>query len=201
MTGVSEETSDKKQRIMDAAIKLMSEKGYHGATTAAIAKEAGVSQGIIFHYFKSKEELFFSLLKEESRKFREKIKKSIGEEENPLKKIEIVVQTYCHLVKKEEKSFEFLTKQVRGSGLNFEKIKEFGLTGSVKLIRQILKEGIDQGVIKEIDLDTATVCLFGMMDHNALRWMIYRKSFSLSKAGKVLTDIFFQGIARDLKLR
>lgn len=201
MTGVSEETSDKKQRIMDAAIKLMSEKGYHGATTAAIAKEAGVSQGIIFHYFKSKEELFFSLLKEESRKFREKIKKSIGEEENPLKKIEIVVQTYCHLVKKEEKSFEFLTKQVRGSGLNFEKIKEFGLTGSVKLIRQILKEGIDQGVIKEIDLDTATACLFGMMDHNALRWMIYRKSFSLSKAGKVLTDIFFQGIARDLKLR
>lgn len=48
---------EKEQRILDAALKLFVEKGFHGTSTAEIAKTAGVATGTLFHYFKTKEEL------------------------------------------------------------------------------------------------------------------------------------------------
>lgn len=48
---------EKEQKIMDAALILFVERGFHGTSTAEIAKTAGVATGTLFHYFKTKEEL------------------------------------------------------------------------------------------------------------------------------------------------
>lgn len=185
-----------KQRIIDAAAKLISEKGYHGATTDLIAKEAGVSQGLIFHYFKSKEGLFFSLLKEKSKTFKEEFEKSTGDEKDVLKKIEIAVLTYARLIQKEEKFYEILIKQSRGSGLDFDKINKYGLMESAKLIGELIRTGIEQGVLRELDFEVAASSLFGMIEQNALRWMILRKNFSLEEAIKEAMDIFRRGVIK-----
>ncbi len=47
-----------RSRILDAALELISERGYNGATTAEIARRAGVAEGTIYRYFKDKKELF-----------------------------------------------------------------------------------------------------------------------------------------------
>jgi len=47
---------------MDAAIKVFSRKGFNGTTTREIAREAGIAEGTIFRYFKTKKDLFLSLL-------------------------------------------------------------------------------------------------------------------------------------------
>jgi len=185
-----------KQRIIDAAVKLISEKGYHGASTDLIAKEAGVSQGLIFHYFKNKEGLFFSLLKEKSKMFKEEFEKSTGDEKDVLKKIEIAVLTYARLIQKEEKFYEVLIKQSRGSGLNFDKINKYGLMESAKLIGKLIKTGIKQGVLRELDIEVATSCLFGMIEQNALRWMMLGKNFSLEEAIKESLNIFRRGVIK-----
>lgn len=52
---------EKEQKILDAALQLFVEKGFHGTSTAEIAKTAGVATGTLFHYFKTKEELINSL--------------------------------------------------------------------------------------------------------------------------------------------
>jgi AcrR family transcriptional regulator len=51
-----------KQRLLGATMKLVSEKGYLGATTRAIAREAGVSELTLFRHFGSKEKLFEGML-------------------------------------------------------------------------------------------------------------------------------------------
>ncbi len=53
---------EKKQRIKDAAMKLMSEKGYHTTSSNEIAKEAGVSIGTFYSYYKDKKELYKELV-------------------------------------------------------------------------------------------------------------------------------------------
>ena len=190
------ESLHSKQRIIDAAIKLISEKGYHGASTDLIAKEAGVSQGLIFHYFKSKEGLFFSLLKEKSKMFKEEFKKSAGDEKDVLKKIEIAVLTYAKLIQKEEKFYEIIIKQSRGSGLDFDKINKYGLMESAKLIGELIRTGVEQGVLRELDFKVAASCLFGMIEQNALRWMMLGKNFSLDDAIKEAMDIFRRGVIK-----
>ncbi|MEW8977859.1 MAG: TetR/AcrR family transcriptional regulator [Symbiobacterium sp.] len=49
-----------RRRILDAALDLISERGYNGATTAEIARRAGVAEGTIYRYFKDKKELFIA---------------------------------------------------------------------------------------------------------------------------------------------
>lgn len=53
--------NEKEQKIMDAALKLFAERGFHGTSTAEISKSAGVATGTLFHYFKTKEELIDSI--------------------------------------------------------------------------------------------------------------------------------------------
>ncbi|MCS7200128.1 MAG: TetR/AcrR family transcriptional regulator [Caldimicrobium sp.] len=55
-----------KERILFSALKLFSEKGYLGATTREIAKEAGISEVTLFRHFVTKENLFISLLNKHS---------------------------------------------------------------------------------------------------------------------------------------
>jgi AcrR family transcriptional regulator len=60
---VRKKIGNKEQDILEAAIKIFSEKSYHGTTTKEIAQEAGVSEGTIFRYFDTKKDILFSVVK------------------------------------------------------------------------------------------------------------------------------------------
>lgn len=55
---------DKETVILDAACKVFREKGFHQARITDIAQTAGISYGLVYHYFKSKSDLFDAILKE-----------------------------------------------------------------------------------------------------------------------------------------
>lgn len=55
-------TDDKKERILNAAVKVVNKVGFHRATMDAIAKEASLSKGGLFYYFKSKNLVFLGIL-------------------------------------------------------------------------------------------------------------------------------------------
>ncbi len=57
-------TAIRRQQILDAALAVFSQKGYDRATTAEIARRAGVAEGTIYNYFKSKRDVLLSLVKE-----------------------------------------------------------------------------------------------------------------------------------------
>ncbi|WP_445493066.1 TetR/AcrR family transcriptional regulator [Niallia sp. 03133] len=54
----------RKEQIKQAALKMFARRGYTGTKTSMIAKEAGISEGLIYRYFNSKEELFTTLIQE-----------------------------------------------------------------------------------------------------------------------------------------
>ena len=58
---MKEQVKDKKAAIMEAALKLFTERGFHGTSTADISKEAGVATGTLFNYFSTKEDLINGL--------------------------------------------------------------------------------------------------------------------------------------------
>jgi len=53
---------NKKQVLLEAALKVFAESGYNGATISMIAEEAGVSKGLLYTYFKSKDDLLDELI-------------------------------------------------------------------------------------------------------------------------------------------
>src|SRR5437660_12011340 len=54
----------KRERILDAAVRVFAEKGFFGAKVSEIAREAGVADGTIYLYFKSKDDLLISLFED-----------------------------------------------------------------------------------------------------------------------------------------
>lgn len=54
--------TDRKKAILDAALHVFSEQGYHNASIIEVSKEAGISKGLMYNYFDSKEELLDILL-------------------------------------------------------------------------------------------------------------------------------------------
>src|SRR6266853_3156193 len=59
-----EQRNDKRARILDAAVKVFAERGYFSSTVAEIARAAGVADGTIYLYFKSKDDLLLSVFDE-----------------------------------------------------------------------------------------------------------------------------------------
>jgi len=55
---------DKRALILDAAIKVFARTGYHGSRVSDIAREAGIAYGLVYHYFKNKEEILHTIFEE-----------------------------------------------------------------------------------------------------------------------------------------
>ncbi|MBP5446167.1 MAG: TetR/AcrR family transcriptional regulator [Acholeplasmatales bacterium] len=60
---IKQTSIEKKNKIIDAGLKIFSEKGYYNTTTAEIAKVAGVSTGIVYQYFKDKKDILIYAVK------------------------------------------------------------------------------------------------------------------------------------------
>ncbi|HSL89147.1 MAG TPA: helix-turn-helix domain-containing protein, partial [Ignavibacteriaceae bacterium] len=53
---------ESRQKILDAALEVFAKQGYHSATVDAITKTAGISKGLMYNYFKSKEDVLQELM-------------------------------------------------------------------------------------------------------------------------------------------
>ena len=73
--------TNKREDIITAALDLFSEKGYSATSTARIAQEAGVSEGLIFRHFKSKRGLVEELLRQSDERFQREIQQFITAED------------------------------------------------------------------------------------------------------------------------
>lgn len=60
---------DKRHQIVDAALRVMSEKGYDKASIKDIATEAGITPGLVHYYFSNKQEILISVLMETSKQY------------------------------------------------------------------------------------------------------------------------------------
>ncbi|MDD4599880.1 Nucleoid occlusion factor SlmA [bioreactor metagenome] len=80
--------------ILDAAELLFADKGYRGTTISAIAKKMGVAQGMLYYYFKSKEEILESLINRQTSSFISEIKDiACSDTIDPSRKMELAIHT------------------------------------------------------------------------------------------------------------
>ncbi|WP_068774859.1 TetR/AcrR family transcriptional regulator [Paenibacillus sp. FJAT-26967] len=78
---------DRKEQIIDKAVAIFAEKGYYKATTALVARAAGVTQPYVFHFFANKEELFKAVIDKSINRIYEGFMKAEGSGEQVLGKM------------------------------------------------------------------------------------------------------------------
>ncbi len=145
--------SFRKRQITRAAYEIIAEKGYNNFTMMDIAKRAGVSSGLIHHYFKDKENMLVTLLREMQQNIRQSLEQSIEKVADPREKLDIFMDQAFGLVENEKEyiyiTFDFLT-QIKFNE-RMQRILSKLYRGYRETIVMILKEGKDTGIFNEVD--------------------------------------------------
>ena len=61
---MAERTIDRRRDLLDAAVHVFARKGFHASRVGDIAEEAGVAHGLLYHYFRSKDEVLETIFHE-----------------------------------------------------------------------------------------------------------------------------------------
>lgn len=100
-------TSETERKILDAALDLFAEKGYTGATTRVIAEEAGVSELTLFRKFKTKRNLFNTLIDQNLEKMKEDFESILITKkfDSPHEFLETFIRNYIESIEENFKVF------------------------------------------------------------------------------------------------
>jgi AcrR family transcriptional regulator len=153
---------DKRTEIIQAALDLIVERGFHGASMAMVAEKAEVGAGTIYHYFESKEALINELYQELENKVMVAL-----QEGYPISKT--VRERYIHLGAALLKYFigyplyfRYM-EQYHNSpyGVSLRRDKILSKTGNRDIFKDLFEEGIAQQVLKDLPLITLFALAFG----------------------------------------
>lgn len=143
----------RKKQITRAAYEIIAEKGYYNFTMMDIAQRAGVSSGLIHHYFKDKENMLVTLLREMQQSIRISTEKALERSDDPVEQLDIFMDNAFDLVENEREylyvTYDFLT-QIKFNE-RMQRIMSKLYRGYRETMLSILRTGKEKGAFKEVD--------------------------------------------------
>ena len=187
----------KYEQIIDAAVKVIAENGYHHSQVSKIAKEAGVADGTIYLYFKNKEDILISLFEEKMGHFVEKIEEKMHGEPTVEKKLLILIEMHFMQLEMDHNLAIVTQLELRQSNLSIRyKVNEV-LKGYLTLVDSVLKEGIKSGVFDEdLDIRIARQLIFGTIDEVVTNWVMKDHRYELSPIAKTVHHMLLKGLSK-----
>ncbi|AFI29378.1 transcriptional regulator of fatty acids degradation (TetR/AcrR family) protein [Bacillus sp. JS] len=182
-------------QIIDAAVEVIAENGYHQSQVSKIAKQAGVADGTIYLYFKNKEDILISLFKEKMGQFIERMEEDIKEKTTAKEKLALVISKHFSLLAGDHNLAIVTQLELRQSNLELrQKINEI-LKGYLNILDGILTEGIQSGEIKEgLDVRLARQMIFGTIDETVTTWVMNDQKYDLVALSNSVLELLVSGI-------
>src|SRR2546423_1076474 len=174
--------SDKRARILDAAVKVFAERGFHSATVAEIARAAGVADGTIYLYFKGKDDLLLRLFDEKMTELLAEVKAAIAQERTAPDKLRRFIQLHLALVERNPDLASVLIVELRQSAQFLKAADRQKLAAYVDLIADVVRSGQESGELdRNISAATVKRAVFGALDELALGWLVGGRRAGLKK--------------------
>jgi len=167
--------ADKRQRILVAAERIFAKHGFFAARVTEIAKEAGVADGTIYLYFKSKDDLLISLFESRMKQVNEELEAAIAKEPPP-RQLHAFIRTYLQLVHDEPAAAEVLTIELRQSSKFMKEYENPQFADFLRLLGGIIAAAQDKGELaSSIPAHVAARMIFGVLDELALAWVLTKQ--------------------------
>ncbi|MBU5262722.1 TetR/AcrR family transcriptional regulator [Bacillus atrophaeus] len=188
----------KYMQIIDAAVEVIAENGYHQSQVSKIAKQAGVADGTIYLYFKNKEDILISLFKEKMGQFIERMEEEIKGKQTAKEKLALVITKHFSLLA-DDRHLAIVTQlELRQSNLELrQKINDI-LKGYLNILESILTEGIESGEFKEnLDIRLARQMVFGTIDETVTTWVMNDQKYDLTSLADRVLDLLVFGFHKE----
>ncbi len=182
-------------KIMQSLSYLMEKKDFDSITTSEIALQAGVTEGLIYKYFKDKKDLLYKILEEHFQVFQKKINTTIEEKTNAIEKLEVIINTSLESWTKSKVFAKILLLEVRSypdyyKSQAYELIKVYA-----KTVANIIKQGVATGDLKkETDHRILTKIILGAIEHACLGDIIFERDIDIDFISNNICKTIFKGI-------
>ena len=168
---ISQLKIDKRELLLVAATKLFVERGFHATPTSAISKEAGVSAGILFHYFKTKDHLIESLYVEIKKEYTNAILTNVDQFKAGRSKLRLLWANSWNWGLENPIKFKFLLQIDNSTYSNIVK-QHPDIIEKYALFESLFKEYINERFVRSTDIyflmNSMFALITSMVNHLAL---------------------------------
>ena len=186
---------DKREAILRAATSVFAHNGYFNSKVADIAREAGVADGTVYLYFKSKEDILHSIFDRGVEEALGAARKQIESVVDPKEKLRQIAFLHLERLGADRDLAVVFQVELRGSTKFMEEFSAAGFAEYLTLIRATFEEGQRAGVFRA-DLNAKVVAkiLFGALDEMATNWILSKRRYKLAPMADQVLDIFLNGV-------
>jgi len=184
-----------REEIIHESMKLFSLKGYINSGINEIIETVGSSKGGFYNHFASKEELFFEVLREAQKIWRDRVLYGLNELESPIEKVIQILDNYRNRYLMDEENFPggciFITFSVELDDQAPELMQEVnkGFEGLKKLLKRLLQEAKELGELKpHLNVERTTEMIFSGMIGSSVLFGVEKSTPTLDKSINALID-------------
>ena len=171
MTDRSIVQQDKRKRILDAAVRVFAEHGYHGARVGDIAKDAGVAHGLLYHYFASKDDVLRTIFVENWGELITRFRAVEAAHEPAEAKLEGIAKILLRTWRNDPALVTVMVREVARSQLLQEQVED--VREAFTILQRVIEEGQSTGVFRrDLDARLASWVVYGGLEEVLTGWVL-----------------------------
>jgi TetR/AcrR family fatty acid metabolism transcriptional regulator len=163
---------DKRRMILDAAIRVFAREGFHRCRVSDIANEAGVAYGLVYHYFRSKDEVLDTLFTERWTLLLEAIA-DVDSRELPIRdKLHAIASFIVDSYQNDPDLMKVIIVEVTRAANTFGRAHLAEIRQAYDGISAIVAKAQEEGAFRtDISAEFATLCFYGAIEQLLTAWI------------------------------
>jgi TetR/AcrR family transcriptional regulator, fatty acid metabolism regulator protein len=171
MAARADRQADRRRQILDAAVKVFARSGFHRARVGDIAEEAGVAYGLVYHYFRSKEELLETIFRDTWTQMLARVREVEASGVDASEQVRQVTALLLRTWRRDPDLVRVLVREVTRSQHVQQEIEE--IAEAMKALERIIERGQARGEFRpQIDPRLAAVVFYGALDEILTGWVL-----------------------------
>jgi len=186
---------EKYQRILDAAVEVIAERGYFHSPVSAIADRAGVADGTIYLYFKNKDEVLRAAIDTTVGRFHERIAEEFKTVHDPQAQLEFIARLHLESAVTNRSVAILMQTEMRQSAQFIAEFSQHHLVRYIQVVREVVRRGQQQGVFRR-DVSDGVVahCLFGAIDELLSSAVFTDRKYDAKATAAQVIDVVLNGV-------
>lgn len=192
--------ADRKATILRAAIDVFATKGYHGCRIADVAREAKVAYGLVYHYFKNKDELLQSVFRAGWDFFVGRLKGAIAQGKTLDERVRGICDVCFEAYRKDPRAVRVLVLQVARSPAIGGRSRQNAFEEIIRLVTAMFVEAKAAGELRPgMDPTLCALLLFGALEMGLTAFVVglsdTRDVQALERAKQQIAASFLGGVS------
>jgi TetR/AcrR family transcriptional regulator, cholesterol catabolism regulator len=190
-------TTDTPERILRAADRLFTARGYTATSMREVAKEAGIGKATIYHHFPDKESIVLTLLDRQLLRVKETLG-AIESEPDPRKRFRIAAEQGIAGLFESADIMQIVRREVPGGRSRIQAVMMPFLRKNRSLLAQAVREGTEQGTFRAVEPEEAARVFMTMIQGAfAAMYLSGERPQTAFNPSAAMLDIYFRGIDAD----